>query len=121
MKQYIYDVNKAFTLGTVFPDIYKPYKDYTDYNPSILNKKEELMYHIIALELSINDLALYLDLNSEDTKYLEPYNMYVKKLNELIKLYESTYGSLSYFSDINSENYSYVKGNFPWEVENVEI
>lgn len=108
-----FTVPVAFQNGAVEKDIYDGYKNYMP-RPYVLNNtKDGLMKTIQAYYFVLNDLTLYLDVNSEDKEALDYFNRVVKEFNEAMDSYIKNYGPLNIYS---SEEQTWIwNKTWPWE------
>ena len=106
----IYSPEEGFSIGNLFPKIYKPYKNY---KPSVikpLDDKSRLLLEIDKYSFARHEINLYLDINPNDQSMIELFNDYRKKENELVLEYERKYGPLLITSNSLDNN------PFLWEM-----
>lgn len=114
----IFDVEEAFNKGTIFKEIYDPYKNYQSKKIVPRSEKEALMLEIQKYGLSSHDLNLYLDIFPNDKRAVELFSNLQRKTNDLIKMYQSKYCALSVADgNLNKIPWNYSTTRFPWEVE----
>ncbi len=105
----LYNVDMGIAKGTLFKDIYVPYK-YDPTPPIPENQEDALMLDIQKYSLAVTDLALYLDIFSDDQEALNLYNKYLGELKKATEKFEKEYGALTLSS-------SELK-NVPWQWDN---
>ena len=86
-----------------------------------INSKESLLKHIQEYYLLAQDISITLDTNPNDYKLTKDLNDINVKLHHLITEYESKFGPLSMNSKHVSEQHTWVKGPWPWEVHHVDL
>lgn len=74
--------------------------------PSAMEKVMNAMF-------AVNDMTLYLDTHPKDRNALNLHNKYVKEYEDAKKEYESNYGPLSIFTEM--DNWSWGCQSWPWE------
>ena len=117
MNKKIYEPYEGFIKGSMFPELYKPYKIANPYEIKPMNEQAELLTYIDALGFAMIDLNLYLDLYPNDRNMIERYNQYRMQKEEFMKQYESKFGPLVTTSDA-LKNYPWAWDNRPWPWEN---
>ena len=111
--QKISSVDDGFLKGNMFPDEYKPYKNYKVKPVKATNKKDQQLYKIMALGFAITDLNLYLDLHPEDTENVKKFRSWVKQKEALEDEFVKEYGPLK-LEQVNKNTFNWVS-DFPWE------
>ena len=109
----LYSIDEGFTKGNMFPDEYKPYKNYKVKQLKPSNKKEEKLYKIMALGFAITDLNLYLDLHPDNQEKYQKFKSLVKQKEILEEEYIKDYGPLK-LNQVNGNTFNWVS-DFPWE------
>lgn len=78
--------------------------------------RDDLMKRIKNFEFAAVDLNLYLDNNPTNQQAISDYNMIVKELKELKKVYEMNNGPLTNFGESPSQfPWRWVEDPWPWE------
>lgn len=113
----LYDKKEALAKGNSFKNLYDQYKNFVPKEIKSNSKEEDMLNKIRAFAFYINDLNLYLDLNPDDETVYALFKENMQKLKNLEKEYASMYGPLK-LEDL-TDNYGWLKSNFPWEVKNV--
>ena len=111
--QQLYPIEEGFMKGNMFPDEYKPYKNYKVKQIKPTNKKEEKLYKIMSLGFAITDLNLYLDLHPDNQEKLQKFKSLVKQKETLEEEYIKEYGPLK-LEQVNGNTFNWVS-DFPWE------
>lgn len=112
----LYDPYQGFIRGNLFKNLYSPYKLNKPYEITPVNEQAKMLTNIDALSFAMDDLTLYLDIYPNTKEYIDLFNNYRVKKNELVKEYESKYGPLSLNSDsMNSYPWAWDKTRQPWE------
>lgn len=109
----LYSIDEGFNKGNMFPNEYKPYKNYKIKEAKATTKKEQQLYKIMALSFAITDLNLYLDLHPEDTENIKKFKSLVKQKETLEDEYVKLYGPLK-LEQVNGNTFNWVS-DFPWE------
>ena len=105
-------LEETINTGTLFKNIYKPYK----VTPKIVpeTKEEKLLFKIQQYEIALMDLNLYLDNFPNDGSLLELYKKYTKELEETKKEFERLYYPLDKKQE-NGNTWKWLDGKWPWE------
>lgn len=102
-----------FLRGNMFDNIYDGYfKNIKRIN--INNERERLLFTIQKLSFNSLDLTLYLDIHPEDTKETMNLKNINKELKNYIDKYESIYGPLCSYDDMNGNNFEWSKNPWPF-------
>ena len=104
---------ESFIRGNSFNDEYIPYKKYSYLELKPTNNQEKLLFNIMSLCFIINDLNLYLDLNSNDKDVFNLFKKYIKEEQALIEQYKNEYGPIT-LNDTIGNNYNW-NTNFSWD------
>lgn len=112
-KHQLYSLDEILNTGTLFKDIYHPYKK----TPKIVSesKEENLLLQIQAYEIALMDLNLYLDIYPNDNSLLTLYNQYTNDKNRLVEEFEKTYYPISKAASAKSNEWKWIEGSWPWE------
>lgn len=116
-KSDLASIEKGFSRGNMFNDLYDEYKDYKVVVPVATTERESDLLDIMALSLALNDLNLYLDLHPGDKEML-------KKFNELVEVsctkemeFVKKYGPLEVNDGAYYEKFEWINNPWPWENE----
>lgn len=110
------DPEEALEKGNLFKNLYVPYKNYRPFELKGKTEREKLLNQIRSYGFAMKDLNLYLDVNPNNTSYINLYNEYKKIKEKLWKQYEKTYGPLDLMSESLEKN-NWVWNNSPWPWE----
>lgn len=113
----VYDPYQGFIRGTMFPELYDPYKMNKPFEIQPMNEQAQMLTNIDALTFATIDLNLYLDVNPNDKNAIELFNQYRTQKNELVKAYENQFGPLTLGSNALT-TFPWVWDNRPWPWEN---
>lgn len=111
----LYSLDEIINTGTLFKNIYKPYKKTPTMKPD--TKEESLLLKIQAYKIALMDLNLYLDVYPNDTTLVNLYKQYEIESNQLIKEFEEKYYPVTP-STSAKDNWKWLNGKWPWESEN---
>ena len=78
------------------------------------NNPKQLIEQIRSLYFAVNDISLYLDTHPCDMRALEAHKEFSSKLEELKKIYETKFNSLSIYSPTNNWE-QWINTKWPWE------
>ena len=109
----LYNPIDALKRGNAFPNLYSPYKNYAPKEIKVYGIRERELLDIQALEFMINDLNLYLDLNSDDKYAYELFKEYVSACTRKNNDYSKKYYPL--MLDDLTDNYVWSTTDFPWD------
>ena len=76
-----------------------------------------LLNKLRALDFAIIEAALFLDSHPTDKKALAYYKKMSEQRNMLRKQYTELYGPLTIFENTSDTDWDWVKGPWPWELE----
>lgn len=107
----------GFLRGSVWNNLYIPYKFEAKGIPAFKNERDGLLFVISMYSFYITDIRLYLDIHYDST-LLEQLKMYQEKYENCKKYYEKKYGPLCQYYEKNND---YIKGPWPWEVKYVDL
>lgn len=114
-KKNLFTPNEAFLKGTIFKNIYEPYKNYQSGVIEVKNEQEKLMTAVQMYDVALNDIDLYLVVYPNDLDALQIRREYYEKYSRAKDEYLSKYPSftLDYnFSTIKP--FSFSLDSFPW-------
>ncbi len=118
----LYTPDAGFTVGNLFPDLYKPYKNYKPKELIPKNDKEKLLIEIDRNAFAAHELNLYLDLNPDNEEMLMLFNDYRKESRKLIDEYEEKYGPLTLQSNTLENNpFLWEELDFPFVGGNKDV
>ena len=109
----LFSIDEVTNTGTLFKNIYKPYKTVPKITPE--SNEEKLLLKIQQYENSLMDLNLYLDIFPNDSSLVNLYIKYNKELDDLKKEFEYKYYSLSKATSANNNTWKWLNGKWPWE------
>lgn len=81
-----------------------------------MTKREALLKKISTYQFAVLDLQIYLDTHPNDTDVVEKVKEFKAKAKPLIAEFEDKYGPLTKNANATN-NWSWVKGPWPWESE----
>lgn len=76
-----------------------------------------LMNKLRMLDFAIQEGALYLDAYPDNSSALEYYDSMRKMRGEVISEYESKYGPITIFGNVNAGSWQWTNDPWPWETE----
>lgn|SRR5574344_23745 len=115
-KTMIYNPYQGYIRGNMFPNLYNSYKVNTPYEIEPLNEQAEVLTKLNALDFSLRDISLYLDIYSGDKNMIELYNQYLNEKNMLTNEYERKYGAICLNSPtLNKVPWAWDGEPWPWE------
>ena len=79
--------------------------------------KRKMLFQVQALDFAIIEAAMYLDAHPEDKKAMEYYQKMLKERNAAVEEYQNAYGPLTIFANKDDARWQWVKGPWPWELE----
>jgi spore coat protein JB len=113
--QNLSSLDEVTNTGTLFKNIYKPYKVV----PKLIaeSNEEKLLLKIQQYEIALMDLNLYLDIFPNDSSLVNLYNKYNNELEVLKKEFENKYYNLSKDTSAKNNTWKWLDGKWPWERE----
>jgi len=108
-------LDEVIDTGTLFKNIYKPYKKTPKIVPE--TKEEKLLLKIQAYEIALMDLNLYLDVFPNDNSLTTLYKQYEEEKQKLVKEFEKDYYPISKKDAAENNQWDWLKGKWPWESE----
>jgi len=109
---------EGLTIGNLFFDLYRPYKNYKPRELTAHSEKDKLVLKMQELGFAINDLCLYLTMYPDDKKCYDYYKECIIEYGEVRKEYVEKYGPLGVSEDLKG-SYEWYQGPWPWEGHNV--
>lgn len=111
-KNEFFNLENAINNGTIFKDLYKPYKMHiTKIIPE--NEKEKCMLEIQKLSLAKQDLKLYLDIYPNNVSLINMFNEYEQEYKRIKKEFEEKYYLLD--PKGKKDKWTWIDNNWPWE------
>ena len=126
----VYDENKAFRNGTIFPELNLPFyvtaqemeKGGPDEYERSLNDQESMLFQIQKVGFVLDDLRLYLDTHPEDKEGLKLLKSLIRRKKRMMSEFAEKFYPLTpdcmadiYEKNPDSEYYCWQKGKIPWE------
>ncbi|MFI3330070.1 MAG: spore coat protein CotJB [bacterium] len=108
----IFDLEKGFLLGTIFPSLIDTYKFTPSMGENILDERKKVLYIIDVYSFAVNDLVLYLDTHPTDKNCLELCNQIRTELLKVYNYYNEHFPALTQFTP--QDSYEYLN-SWPWE------
>lgn len=109
--------NEGYIKGNMFKDLYDQYKGYSPIKLVPTSEQAEILLKINELEFASHELRLYLDVYPDNIDYINKFNEYRKKANDLTSIYEEKYGPLNWSALSQDNMFSWEAINWPWEME----
>lgn len=108
-------LDEILNTGTLFKNLYKPYKK----TPKIIpeSKEEKLLLKIQAYEIALMDLNLYLDVFPNDSSLTDLYKQYEYEKEKLVNEFEKEYYPISKKNSAENNKWEWVNNKWPWECE----
>lgn len=108
-------LDEVINTGTLFKNIYKPYKLVPKVIPD--TNEEKMLLKIQQYEIALMDLNLYLDIFPNDSSLANLYKQYNQELDTLKKDFEDKFYPLSKSSSVTNNTWKWLDGKWPWERE----
>lgn len=112
--QNIVDPSTGLSLGNMYKDEYKPYKNYTQKRRSANTEKGEMLLKIQELDFALNDLNLKLDVDPNNMELYKLFKNYALELKSLCDEYSRKYEVLELIKDVNGQ-YTWINNPWPWD------
>lgn len=116
-KSDLTSIEKGFSRGNMFNDLYDGYKDYKVVMPVATTERESDLLDIMALSFALNDLNLYLDLHPSDKEMLKKFNELVETSCTKEMEFVKKYGPLEVNDGSYYEKFEWINNPWPWENE----
>ena len=111
----LYQPKVGFYKGNLFENEYSQYKNYIPKEKNPINEKDALLYEIMIYDHASHDLELYLDVYPSKKEYVDLYEKYIAKLNELKAKYTKKYDPICAKDGTFEDGYfSYVTTPSAW-------
>ena len=108
-------INLALDRGTLFNNLYEPYKNYKYNNLTATNKREELLLNVLRYDFVLTELNLYLDIYPKDRNMINLYNQYLEEKKRACFEYTKNFGPLTLDDQSNNNSWSWLQSPWPWE------
>ena len=79
--------------------------------------RDEHLMRLSILDFMIRDLALYLNVNPDDTKAIAIHNTVAADADGLRKAYEASFGPLCIRSQSSETRWDWISNPWPWEAD----
>ena len=110
----IFDLKTGLSLGNIYINEYKPYKNFMPKKISVNNDREKMLLKIQELDFALNDLNLKLDINPEDKELYKLFKNYAIELKNLCEQYSKEVEVLELIKDVNGK-YTWINDPWPWD------
>lgn len=112
----LYNPYQGYIRGNLFPNLYNTYKVNAPFEIEPLNEQARMLTNLNSLDFSLNDIALYLDIYSNDKNMINLYNQYLTQEKMLLNEYERKYGPINRDSEyMNKTPWTWIECPWPWE------
>ena len=81
------------------------------------NTKRKMLFQVQALDFAVIEAGLFLDAHPDDKKAMEYYQKMLEKRDAAMEEFQNTYGPLTLFANKDDTQWQWVKGPWPWELE----
>lgn len=81
------------------------------------NAREQMLQKIRGLDFAIQEFALFLDMNPCNQAAMCKYNRLASLRKTAVDAYECQFGPLTIYGNTDANNWDWVKGPWPWEME----
>ena len=106
----------ALDRGNLFNDLYDPYRNYKYRELKANNKKEEMLLDILRHNFVLTEINLYLDVNPNNSKMINLFNMYLSNKKRIVDEYEKNFGPLTLDGlNVTDNNWNWNNSPWPWE------
>ncbi len=106
----------ALDRGNLFNDSYDPYRNYKYRELKANNKKEEMLLDILRHNFVLTEINLYLDVNPNNSKMINLFNMYLSNKKRIVDEYEKNFGPLTLDGlNVTDNNWNWNNSPWPWE------
>ena len=110
----VVDPKVGLSLGNMYKDEYKPYKNYMQKRITVNNEREKMLLKIQELDFALNDLNLKLDVNPDDKELYNLFRNYAIELKNLCEKYSKEVEVLELIKDVNGK-YTWIDEPWPWD------
>ncbi len=112
----LYQPFEGYQLGNMFPSLYSGYKNFRPQQLIPRTEEEKILLDYSAYQFAAHDICLYLDNFPNDSEMIKKYNEYCQRANQLLKIYEQTYGPITLTSNnLNTTPWAWITKPFPWK------
>lgn len=116
MKMSLYDVDEAFTRGTVLPDLYLGYRNFVPKVPKGENERKEKEIEISKHLFYAHEMMLLADVYPNNSQFIELYHKHRGIADNLVKDFEKEYGPITPTSDqLGSSPWGWINNPWPWQ------
>lgn len=110
----VVDPKVGLSLGNMYKDEYKPYKNYMQKRITVNNERDKMLLKIQELDFALNDLNLKLDVNPNDKELYNLFRNYAIELKNLCEKYSKEVEVLELIKDVNGK-YTWIDEPWPWD------
>ena len=108
----VYPAKTGLRRGTLFPGLELPFLNEINQGEGPQTPLAELQ----ALHFALQELGLYLDTHREDSEAAELFGSYAELYREGKAKYQALYGPLCMADAMQSGEYNWTHGPWPWEI-----
>ncbi|MGL5512172.1 MAG: spore coat protein CotJB [Sporomusa sp.] len=110
----MFDSTDALNSGTIFPGLDLPWMNKENSHSPL---KGTLLFDLAALEFACDDIQLYLDTHEDDMEVFEMFKYYLAEAQACREEYIKKYGPLRRDDMLQSSEFDWLRGPWPWEYD----
>lgn len=112
----LFPVDEAFAKGTLFRDIYRPYKNYQPRQVVPTNQRERLLHDVSKYYFALHEMRLYLNAYPNDEEAIRIFTKFQEEYIRAKHEYETKYGALDIEApNLDTAPWNWTVGRWPWE------
>lgn len=112
----LFSVDEGFAKGTIFRDLYKPYKNYQPRKLMPATEKAKLLYDVDKYYFALHEIRMFLDDYPNNQEAINVFTQYQKAYTNAKNAYEAKYGALDIEApNLNKSPWNWTMETWPWD------
>lgn len=112
----LFPVDEGFAKGTIFRNLYRPYKKYQPRPVMPTTERERLLYDVDKYYFALHEIRLYLDVYPNDEEAIKVFSEFQEQYIRAKHAYETRFGALDIEApNLDTSPWNWTVGRWPWE------
>jgi len=111
----LFPLDEGFYKGTIFRDLYKPYKNYQPRPVVPTNDRERLLHEVNKYYFALHEIRMYLNAYPNDEEAIRYFTEFQEGYIRAKHEYETKYDALDIEApNLNTSPWNWTVGRWPW-------